>query len=103
MKISRSAATMSLTVLASLFLAGSLASCDAQTGTKIAEAVSAAPSAAGTSSSNAAEAATALAQLETIPVKGRATKTGYTREQFGAAWSDVDHKRLRHPQRHPRL
>jgi hypothetical protein len=32
----------------------------------------------------------AVAALGTLPVKGRAPKTGYTREQFGAAWSDVD-------------
>jgi hypothetical protein len=29
--------------------------------------------------------------LATLAVKGRAPKTGYSREQFGAAWSDVDH------------
>ena len=28
--------------------------------------------------------------LETLPVKGRAPKTGYTRDQFGQAWADVD-------------
>jgi len=28
--------------------------------------------------------------LATLVVKGRAPKTGYSREQFGAAWSDVD-------------
>jgi hypothetical protein len=32
----------------------------------------------------------AVAALATLPVKGRAPKTGYTREQFGAAWSDID-------------
>ena len=32
----------------------------------------------------------AAAVLATLTVKGRAPKTGYTREQFGAAWSDVD-------------
>lgn len=33
----------------------------------------------------------ALAALSTIPVKGRAPKTGYDRdEQFGSAWRDVD-------------
>jgi hypothetical protein len=37
-----------------------------------------------------AEVATALAQLDTIPVKGRAPKTGYAREEFGPAWADVD-------------
>ncbi|MGT2463652.1 HNH endonuclease family protein [Sinomonas atrocyanea] len=32
----------------------------------------------------------AAALLETIPVKGRAPKTGYDRSQFGPAWLDVD-------------
>ena len=33
----------------------------------------------------------AIASLETLPVQGRAPKTGYTRDQFGQAWADVDH------------
>lgn len=33
---------------------------------------------------------TALAALETIPIKGAAPKTGYSREQFGKTWADVD-------------
>ncbi|WP_247828314.1 GmrSD restriction endonuclease domain-containing protein [Arthrobacter antioxidans] len=33
---------------------------------------------------------TALAVLETLPIKGRAPKTGYDREEFGQAWADVD-------------
>ena len=32
----------------------------------------------------------ATAVLETLPVKGRAPKTGYTRDQFGQAWADVN-------------
>jgi hypothetical protein len=32
----------------------------------------------------------AAATLATLPVKGRAPKTGYEREQFGPAWADVD-------------
>jgi len=28
--------------------------------------------------------------LQTLPVKGRAPKTGYSRDQFGQAWADVD-------------
>lgn len=32
----------------------------------------------------------ALAALATLAVKGRAPKTGYSRAQFGPAWSDVD-------------
>ncbi|MCF8570293.1 DUF1524 domain-containing protein [Gordonia sp. HY002] len=34
------------------------------------------------------ESADALAVLDTIPVKGRAPKTGYDRALFGQAWSD---------------
>jgi hypothetical protein len=36
----------------------------------------------------AADGAAAL--LATLPVKGRAPKTGYSRDQFGPAWADVD-------------
>ncbi len=32
----------------------------------------------------------ALAALDELPVKGRAPKTGYDRDQFGPAWTDVD-------------
>jgi hypothetical protein len=32
----------------------------------------------------------ALEVLASLPVKGRAPKTGYAREQFGPAWADVD-------------
>jgi hypothetical protein len=32
----------------------------------------------------------ALAALATLPVKGRAPRTGYARELFGQAWADVD-------------
>jgi hypothetical protein len=82
-----------LTVLASLILAGSLAGCDAASnvGTKLASPAAtsaAAPQTPGTAS--AGESAASLAQLATIEVKGRAAKTGYSREQFGAAWADVD-------------
>lgn len=44
---------------------------------------------ANSGSSNASGAAVDM--LATLPVKGRAPKTGYARTQFGAAWSDVDH------------
>lgn len=37
------------------------------------------------------EASEALRILNTLPVKGRAPKTGYSRAQFGDAWSDIDH------------
>jgi len=32
----------------------------------------------------------AVAVLETLPVKGRAPKTGYSRDAFGQSWADVD-------------
>jgi hypothetical protein len=32
----------------------------------------------------------AMAVLETLPVKGRAPKTGYSRDVFGQSWADVD-------------
>ena len=49
------------------------------------------PSATAASpSSSAAAQGTALAALRGLPVKGRAPKTGYSREQFGQAWADVD-------------
>lgn len=35
-------------------------------------------------------ASKALAVLETLPIKGRAPKTGYERALFGQAWADVD-------------
>ncbi len=35
-----------------------------------------------------ATAGQALAQLDTLPVKGRAPKTGYSRDAFGQAWTD---------------
>ncbi len=38
----------------------------------------------------AALGGTALAQLGTLAVKGRAPMTGYEREQYGQAWADVD-------------
>lgn len=32
----------------------------------------------------------AIVALEQLPVKGRAPKTGYSREEFGPSWKDVD-------------
>jgi hypothetical protein len=95
-KISRSAATKTLTILTSLLLAGSLAGCDAaaSAGAKLADAVRTPPASAseapGASSAAPGESAAALAQLGSIPVKGRAPKTGYSRGEFGPAWADVD-------------
>jgi hypothetical protein len=97
MKINRSVATKALTLFTGLLLAGALAGCDAaaqaagQAATKMAEGAGEAPSGnAADAPVSPAEVATAVSQLETIPVKGRAPKTGYTREEFGPAWADVD-------------
>ncbi len=35
-----------------------------------------------------AQARLALAQLDRLPVKGRAPKTGYARDRFGPSWTD---------------
>ena len=45
----------------------------------------------GTAPIGSDEASEALRILNTLPVKGRASKTGYSRAQFGDAWSDIDH------------
>jgi len=71
-------AAKTLAILTALLLAGGLAGCS--------PAASAAPGALKPEA-----AAVAIAQLDTIPVKGRAPKTGYSRDQFGPAWADVDH------------
>nr|BFE87888.1 hypothetical protein GCM10020093_104890 [Planobispora longispora] len=36
-------------------------------------------------------ASEALKDLEKLPVKGRAPKTGFDRDEFGPSWADVDH------------
>ncbi|WP_425468336.1 GmrSD restriction endonuclease domain-containing protein [Quadrisphaera granulorum] len=41
-------------------------------------------------SSEQAPAGSARAALDGLPIKGKAPKTGYSREQFGQAWQDVD-------------
>lgn len=45
----------------------------------------------GTAPIGSDDASEALRILNTLPVKGRAPKTGYSRAQFGDAWSDIDH------------
>ncbi|MFK4298130.1 integrase [Arthrobacter sp. GAS37] len=48
----------------------------------------AAPAVTGTGTAGSTESA--MAELRTIDVKGRAPKSGYSRELFGQAWADVD-------------
>ncbi|WP_087874456.1 HNH endonuclease family protein [Arthrobacter globiformis] len=45
----------------------------------------------GGSAGSTAGYAKAADLLAALPVKGRAPKTGYDREEFGPAWSDTDH------------
>ncbi len=47
------------------------------------------PTATPPGRSPSAGAGTALAALADLPVKGRAPKTGYSREQFGGGWASV--------------
>lgn len=80
--ITRSA-TSPLTALAALVLTLSLTGCEAA-----ANALEAIDNGPGTAS--AGDVANAIVQLESIPVKGRAPKTGYTRDEFGPAWADTN-------------
>jgi hypothetical protein len=48
------------------------------------------PSSTPTAAPMPAPAGTALAALGTLPVKGRAPKTGYERDLFGPGWGDPD-------------
>jgi hypothetical protein len=91
MTIKRSTTATSV-FLAGLLLSGALTGCDAaaRAGTEIAESLAGGGEAAAGPGFAPAEAAAALSQLDTIPVKGRAPKTGYAREEFGSAWADVD-------------
>jgi hypothetical protein len=77
-----------LTTLTALTLAGSLAGCDAAANAL--EAIDPGPSIGAAGTMDPGSASGALVQLESIPVKGRAPKTGYTRDEFGPAWADVD-------------
>lgn len=76
-----------LTVLATTAAASLLLAVSACSGSATADTTATGTPAAAVLPAATGSAADALAQL---PVKGRAPKTGYSREQFGAAWSDVD-------------
>jgi len=77
-----------LIVVTAIMLTGSLAGCDAAANAL--EIIDPAPGTGASSTVEPATAANALAQLASIPVKGRAPKTGYTRDEFGPAWADTD-------------
>ncbi len=86
MKNSRFSAK-SLTVLSSLLLCASLVGCEAAASAL--EAIDSRPG-ADAGGQYPADATSALIQLEGIAVKGRAPKTGYSRDEFGPAWADTD-------------
>ncbi|SEQ69189.1 Protein of unknown function [Arthrobacter sp. OV608] len=77
-----------LAAVTAMMLAGSLVGCDAAANAL--EIIDPAPGIGASSTVDPATAADALVQLETIQVKGRAPKTGYTRDEFGPAWADTD-------------
>ncbi|MDJ0341324.1 HNH endonuclease family protein [Streptomyces sp. H10-C2] len=49
------------------------------------------PGSNGNAPGKSAPGGSALAAVDTLTVKGRAPKTGYTREKFGKSWVDTDH------------
>ncbi|MFC8501392.1 HNH endonuclease family protein [Pedococcus sp. NPDC057267] len=64
---------------------------NAASATSLAPAPAMAPSTSSPSSAGPpARSGTALALLGTLVVKGRGPMTGYSRDQFGAAWTDTD-------------
>jgi hypothetical protein len=97
MKITRTA-TKTLATVTALLLSASLAGCQAaaQASAKALETIEPAPGTAPTAPVPVHPAATgdatnSIVLLDRIPVKGRAPKTGYSREEFGPVWYDTDH------------
>ena len=89
MKTSRRPAKI-VAALAALLAAGSLVGCEAAVyALEIMDAESGSATRAP-DLVDSASVARALVQLEGIPVKGRAPKTGYSRDEFVPAWADVD-------------
>ncbi|WP_258060908.1 HNH endonuclease family protein [Arthrobacter sp. 4R501] len=76
-----------LTAVTALLLGASLAGCDtAANALEVLES----PAGVAAGAPSPADAINALKQLKGVPVKGRAPKTGYTRDEFGPAWADTD-------------
>lgn len=80
----RGTATLAGVVLSGLLLTG----CATTSATPAASVSSSSVATASTSAP--AATGTALTALNTLAIKGRAPKTGYTADQFGPAWADVD-------------
>ncbi|SCB91287.1 Protein of unknown function [Pseudarthrobacter enclensis] len=79
----------SLAAVAALLLGASLTGCDPVANAL--EGISPVPGGAADVPASGQGADRALRQLDDLPVKGRAPKTGYSRQEFGPAWSDTDH------------
>ncbi len=93
--MSRALPTDRRTLLVALVGLSALVGCGPSATTTTATTPSAPPSAAGSApvvapTTAPPTAGSALDALAALTVKGRGPKTGYTREQFGPAWADVD-------------
>lgn len=80
--------TLSIALIASTL---GLSACSSLGSVNLSEPNSSTTTATTTSSQQKAEFADSLSLLEEIKIKGRAPKTGYTREQFSKGWKDTDH------------
>lgn len=78
-----------------LLLAGTLAGCGGATAAASNAAHSTTPAAQvrelSAQVTGRLDPAVARKRLERLPVKGRASKAGYDRDEFGTAWADTDH------------
>jgi hypothetical protein len=81
----RASAVLLMALLATSALAGCQVAYDATPDSSGADA------GASTGKDVKAPAGSALAALKKIPVKGRGPTTGYSRDEFGTAWTDTDH------------
>ncbi|MDH6284264.1 hypothetical protein [Prescottella agglutinans] len=81
----RRAGALAVAVAASAAL---VTGCSAATDLAPEASLAPAPVASSTVLTDTIDVSTAQTLLERLPVKGRAPKTGYSREQFGKAWSD---------------
>ena len=81
-----------LGLVMALCLVGGIAACEFPTEKQLAKPLGSSDgsgSSGGTTPGSAfSEADSAIAVLQSLPVKGRAPKTGYNRDQFGQRWSD---------------
>ena len=81
-----------LGLVMALCLVGGIAACEFPTEKQLAKPLGSSDgsgsSGGNTPGSAFSEADSAIAVLQSLPVKGRAPKTGYNRDQFGQRWSD---------------